>query len=107
MAEGGYGCTDTETGSVPIPISLYSRHSQVNQRLKAFPDKAVCTVVTLRYIRDWKRFQTHQSVQSSLSGKLETGSVPRPISLYSRHSQVNQRLDALPDPSVCTVVTLR
>ncbi|XP_052252687.1 uncharacterized protein LOC127859365 isoform X2 [Dreissena polymorpha] len=28
MAEGGFGCTDTETGSVPRPISLYSRHSQ-------------------------------------------------------------------------------
>ncbi|KAH3705619.1 hypothetical protein DPMN_080696 [Dreissena polymorpha] len=68
MAEGGFGCTDTETGSVPRPISLYSRHSQVNQRLEAFPDTSVRTVVTLRYIiRHWKRSQIHQPVQSSLS----------------------------------------
>ncbi|KAH3705537.1 hypothetical protein DPMN_080614 [Dreissena polymorpha] len=52
MAEGGFGCTDTETGSVSRPISLYSRHSQVNQRLKVFLDPSVCTVVTLRYIKD-------------------------------------------------------
>ncbi|KAH3705638.1 hypothetical protein DPMN_080715 [Dreissena polymorpha] len=58
-------------------------------------------------MRDWKRSQTHQSVQSSLSGKSEAGSVPRPISLYSRHSQVNQRLEVFPDTSVRTVVTRR
>ncbi|KAH3705645.1 hypothetical protein DPMN_080722 [Dreissena polymorpha] len=51
--------------------------------------------------------QTHQSVQSSLSGKSETESVPIHISLHSRHSQVNQSLEVFPDPSVCTVVTLR
>ncbi|KAH3705543.1 hypothetical protein DPMN_080620 [Dreissena polymorpha] len=53
------------------------------------------------------RSHTHQSVQSSLSGKSEAESVPIHISPYSHHSQVNQRLKAFPYTAVCTVVTLR
>ncbi|KAH3705542.1 hypothetical protein DPMN_080619 [Dreissena polymorpha] len=58
-------------------------------------------------MKDKKRSHTQQPLQSSLSGKSETGSVLIHISPYSRHSQVNHRLQAFLDPSVCTVVTLR
>ncbi|KAH3847314.1 hypothetical protein DPMN_089634 [Dreissena polymorpha] len=54
MAEGGIGCTESETGC----SNLYSRHSKVSHRLKGSPDTAACTVVTIGKVRDWTRSQT-------------------------------------------------
>ncbi|XP_052220691.1 uncharacterized protein LOC127837546 isoform X2 [Dreissena polymorpha] len=55
MAEGGYGCTDTETGSVPIPISLYSRHSQ---NYVESVSVEICTIMTrLGYGEEMRRWR--------------------------------------------------
>ncbi|XP_052253273.1 uncharacterized protein LOC127859808 [Dreissena polymorpha] len=55
MAEGGFGCTDTETGSVPRPISLYSRHSQ---NYVESVSAEICTIMTrLGYGEEMRRWR--------------------------------------------------
>ncbi|KAH3705590.1 hypothetical protein DPMN_080667 [Dreissena polymorpha] len=55
MAEGGFGCTDTETGSVSRPNSLYSRHSQ---NYVESVSVEICTIMTrLGYGEEMRRWR--------------------------------------------------
>ncbi|XP_052219460.1 uncharacterized protein LOC127836863 [Dreissena polymorpha] len=55
MAEGGIGCTDSETGSVPRHSSLYSRHSQ---NYVESVSVEICTIMTrLGYGEEMRRWR--------------------------------------------------
>ncbi|KAH3693216.1 hypothetical protein DPMN_192618 [Dreissena polymorpha] len=79
MTEGGADRSMPETERVQMQSRLYSRHSRVSERFKAFQDTTVDT--PNMYIRhSWTehiRFQTQQRVWSTLWRNSETESAKR------------------------------